>query len=490
MNTPDTMHQPAIQVHNGKRQLFLDDYGIDSMQGLRRTMHQPAKRGAVIEPQRPWEGALQTRSAPVWDLQEQIYKLWVFSNGEMNYLTSKDGIVWERPPLRQKAWQGSPENNIVTVDPALNWPENAIENVVYDPDEPNPERRYKGFLGCFDRRLIASPDGIRWTLIAEEIKLPSQDESNLSLDADSGTFLATLKGRGPHGRSQNIWTSRDFIHWERQGLFSADEEDQRLAVGNAERRFADPAAKSPFYNIPEKYNCDVYNLGLFRYEELYIGLPSMFHQTGKVDGSWEGFDRYGMSDERRETYKRDGDWSGFHPVQLMCSRDLRNWHRLGDRQPFIDLSPLGVGAYDLETILPPSSPVVKGEELWFYYTGLQSYGGNFAYKDDSGAICLAVLRRDGFVSVDADEQIGTLLTVPLVFHGTRLYVNADAGGGFLEATVLNERNEPVAVAERIVSDDTRHEIRWASGGLADARGQAVRLRFTLRRSSLYAFWFA
>ena len=62
------------------------------------------------------------------------------------------------------------------------------------------------------------------------------------------------------------------------------------------------------------------------------------------------------------------------------------------------------------------------DELWFYYTGLK-YRGGWTYVGkfpngkhvprpeldrDVGAICLAVLRRDGFVSLDATDTEGTV----------------------------------------------------------------------------------
>ena len=37
--------EEAIQVPLGKRQLFLDDFCVGSMDGLQRTMHCPEKRG-------------------------------------------------------------------------------------------------------------------------------------------------------------------------------------------------------------------------------------------------------------------------------------------------------------------------------------------------------------------------------------------------------------------------------------------------------------
>ena len=58
-------------------------------------------------------------------------------------------------------------------------------------------------------------------------------------------------------------------------------------------------------------------MGVFRYEGIYIGLPAMFHSTGPVPN-------YPNTD-------------GFHLVELTCSRDLKDWRRLGDRQAFIGL---------------------------------------------------------------------------------------------------------------------------------------------------------
>ena len=66
----------------------------------------------------------------------------------------------------------------------------------------------------------------------------------------------------------------------------------------------------------------------------------------------------------------------------------------------------------------PSSPLERGNELWFYYTGVRQYAfitssedpGYEDYTPDAGAVCLAVLRRDGFISLDAAEKEGTLLT--------------------------------------------------------------------------------
>jgi hypothetical protein len=469
--------------------LFLDDFHVASMQGISRAMHQPEKKGAVIKPVKPWEHALQTRCAPQWDARAKIFRFWIFACSHMYYLESADGINWDRPVLRQKMLEGSWENNIVTFDPQLEYADNMMENIVYDPDDPDDQRRFKGFWGCLaDRKPIFSPDGIHWRN-SHDFSLPSYDESNLSYDRQAKIFLATLKVGGPHGRSHNIWTSRDFANWELISQFHADDEDQLLGRINIANRFLDTSRKRPFYNMPESYNVDVYNLGLFRYEELYIGLPAMYHQTGKVMGDWPGFDQYAIPAESLQAYKKDGEWGGFHPIQLMCSRDLKNWVRCGNRQPFIDLSPIGDGVYDLITVLPPSSPIIRDDEIWFYYTGLQSYGGDFAcdMNEKDGAICLAVLRRDGFMSLDAGDVRGTILTRALRSEGPELHVNVDAGHGWLSVEVLDGAGNFLAVSRPVTGDQVNAGVQWGDPEFRLPRNQFFQLKFNLEKARLYAF---
>ena len=483
-----------FRVPVGERQLFLDDYGIASIHCLARTMHQPAKKGAVIRSDPAKSGSIQIRSAPFWVSEEKVFKLLVADTSGprsvYRWYESADGLHW-------------------TAGQKPNWGELAV---VYDAQDPDPARRYKAMetdtwhgmswheecTGGF----YVSPDGIDWTQIKSP-GFPSQDEHNISFDERGHTFLLTTKCRGPNGRSHSLGTSKDFENWTNHGLiFHADGMDQELGRERIKTYLADPTRVGSVPEHEADYTVDVYNFGLFRYEGLYVGLPSMHHHiTRRPPPPW--------------------DDSLFHLVQLTCSRDLKSWKRLGGRRPWLDISRLDSGAYDSGSILPPSAPIVRGpgcldgadklskDQLWFYYTACKAEPA-----PDSFAICLAILRRDGFVSLDAGRKVGTIITMGFTVPGEKLFVNVDAsrkvsaamsgyGGESVEVIknvkptskselrvdVLGKSGEVLATSVPIKGDDhSRIEVKWQKGNIADLKGKLVSLRFKLNNARFYSYW--
>jgi hypothetical protein len=85
-------------------------------------------------------------------------------------------------------------------------------------------------------------------------------------------------------------------------------------------------------------------------------------------------------------------------VQLVSSRDLRSWNRLGNRSWFLGPSKANSGAYDLLELLAPANVIVANDTLLMYYTGIKlraTTSPDYHKVDkDQGAICLATLRRD------------------------------------------------------------------------------------------------
>ena len=107
---------------------------------------------------------------------------------------------------------------------------------------------------------------------------------------------------------------------------------------------------------------------------------------------------------------------------------------------------------------------------------------------DQGAICLAVLRRDGFVSLDGGEQPGTLLTRPFGIPGGDLKVNVDAPRGELIVEVLDEVGEVLARSKPLTGNHMNGRFEWETGSIAAQQDKTVRLHFTLRDGSFYSYW--
>jgi hypothetical protein len=105
---------------------------------------------------------------------------------------------------------------------------------------------------------------------------------------------------------------------------------------------------------------------------------------------------------------------------------------------------------------------------------------------------LAIIRRDGFASMDAKAGGGALTTRPVTFKGKYLFVNVDCPKGELKAEILDANNkviEPFTLANctLVSSDSTITSLIWKKD-LSALSEQTVRFRFHLTNGSLYAFW--
>ena len=481
---------PAPQP--GVKQLFLDDYLIKEVHNLRRVVHQPEKISAepVIRPEHSWESVIvSTRNAPFWDPAEQVWKLYYRVATRIENVSgqarpgqclaiSKDGLNWTKPKLGLVEWEGSKDNNIVAEQ---------LYHVIFDAN--GGSERYKGLFGSRGRRPAVSADGLHWRMLEVPL-IPSRDESQLIYDELAGQYLATVKHEGPYGRSVYLTRSKNFREWSKPRLiFHADGEDQAASRRRIAARLTDPRYAPLTINRPADYNTDVYNMPVFPYGGVYIGTPMFFNQSGPTP---------------------IGNSEGFHHVELVTSRDLIRWQRVAGRAPFMETSYVGSGAYDTVQLVPANRPVVREDELWFYHAG-NRYRFNpdtvhtrpdgskaWGFPNDTGAIYASRLRLDGFVSLDAGELKGELLTRPLILRGHLLMVNAQVrDGGFLSAEILDATGRrtlegfSLENATALVGDHLRAPLSWQAGkDLGALEGEEVRLRFVFREASLYAFWLA
>ena len=489
--------------------LFIDDHDLEQIDNLARKLHQPEKfpGNVVVRPDHRWENCcIQIRTVPAWDPEAQRFTMIYLTSAESQdpqvrlditgapaggesfycYATSTDGVNWEKPFLGLHDygalyWNGVPigtQNNILPSAQGM------LLGPIYDPHEQDPAQRFKGLAyagGQLEPRVSA--DALHWEKPGWA-PLSSADESNVTLDVDRKLFIATVKHSGPYGRSFYLTTSEDFEHWSDQEIvFHADQVDQENGFARLQQIIDDPAYLSPVYNRPEEWRTDIYNFPVFPYEGMYLALPVMHHWSGMHPPMFENVD------SRKS-------------VELASSRDLRHWHRVANRAPFMEHSPVGDGsAYDTGQIVTTNGPVVRNNELWFYYVGLkyrsQSLADTLSREYlDAGAVCMARLRMDGFVSLKGGIEWGSVLTKPLTVTDDHLHVNVDSWRGKVQAEVIDASDgQPVEGYTRdesvpITIDGIDETVSWREQRTLSAlRGRTVSIRFHLWQAELYAFWF-
>ena len=145
------------------------------------------------------------------------------------------------------------------------------------------------------------------------------------------------------------------------------------------------------------------------------------------------------------------------------------------------------------------APVRMGDELWFYFHGSTAdHDGNLIPGSDNyrTGIGRAVLRLDGFVSVEAGFSGGEVITPPLRFSGNTLRLNLNsAGGGVVLVELLDEKGQPIAGftksdATPLCCNSVDKVVSWGENrDLGHLAGQAIQIRFSLKDCKLYAFQF-
>lgn len=469
-------------IRAGESQIFVDDVRIASKSGVRRKVHPAAKLDKpVLEAEMPWELGKEYengRERRVYiygtvlrDEDSGTFRMW-YNRSFRNYLAvSDDGLTWTRPVVDQ---QGKTN----TLPLPLHSP-----SIILDLREKDPAKRYKA-LGCGyvregDIEKLAphfqpgpwtkqnriyyssySPDGLTWS--TPEPALPDNDTITLAQEPVTGEYLAFHKRHfDPVARGHRwVWlsTSRDFKTWSEPVLVLKNDE------------IDDAAAK----RLEGGTHSEYYNLSAFPWAGQWLGLVTHFRRTG------------------RPPVKGPGQSSDDGPidVQLVHSRDGRNWERCEDRSPVI---PLGPHAYDSGSILGLcNTPVIVGDEMWMYYTAMTTTHGGFL-PEKQMTIARAAWRLDGMVSLHAGDSEGIIETVPIQPGGEQLIVNADVRSGRLLVEVLDAVGRVVPGYGKsnclpLSGGGVRQKVAWRDHSSLP-EDQPLRLRFSLTGGDLYSYAF-
>jgi len=459
----------------GPWRLFVDDEIIADKGNVVRTYHAFEKHAdnPILVADKPWEGTAAYVYGTVLPAEDgDGYRMWYHSwAGEyrMLYATSTDGLRWAKPELGLVEYAGSKANNILFRRTHENhnpqvihtpWdgdgdcpqrvPETGLspscpyKMVYFEYGRTPPDYTVTGYYGA------CSPDGVHWTDVAKAPVLPDHpgDVGNFVWDPLGKRYLGFPKKfaevRGFRRRCVGYSETTDFNSWPAtQMVLTPDEFDDRWIAGDGQ-------------------HTDFYGLCGFAYESMYLGFLWVFRIT-------------------------DGKNDGPIFVELVSSHDGVHWTR--QEEPRAPILPLGLdGAWDDGMLFTTNHPLVEGDTIRLYYGGFDTTHAT----NGNGAIGLATLRKDGFASLDAGEDEGVVTTKAVPGCIGRLAVNYSAPNGALAVEVLDQAGGVVPGYGRedcalLSGDSVDQRVTWKGAGELPRGGGPLRLRFILRKGSLYSF---
>jgi len=469
-----------------KKQLFIDDWFVESRHGVRLTVNPPRKtreRNLVPGPDRPWEAVRVGYPCTIMEDQGK-FRMWYDAMNDRQpedrlpyrtvcYAESDDGIRWRKPVVGAYEFRGSRQNNISIPT--------APGSVFIDPNAP-PEERYKYFgrnrVAMLEDRVsgagswvYASADGFSFTpLYGRPATRQISDTHDVAFwDPGLGKYVAYTKYIGEFD-SRGVLVRPEIPAGVRKGR-----KIWRMTTDRLDRW--PPARIVLAMDAGDPRDADFYNSAALRYpyaDRAYFVFPSAYYHF------------VGESARRND---------GTMDIQLAVSRDGVHFSR-PSRSPFVRRG--RDGSHDGGHMYMGRGMLRRGDELWMYYVGFDYTHGDRAALEQggNGVISRLVLRLDGFVSADADYQGGEIISRPIRFEGSRLELNMDAGaGGSVRVGLLDPEGEPIpgySLEESQVLDgnSVRRLVSWRKGpDLSALSGQPVRLHWKLRDVKLYAFQF-
>lgn len=473
-----------------RRELFVDDFLIESLQDAQRVLHHPTPREISIRHDAPWEGAGSGYHSVIRD--GDLYRMYYrgsqlsVANGKLKlggevycYAESRDGVTFTKPELGLHEFQGSKQNNIIWTGVGTH---NFAPFLDTRPDNP-PESRYKALGGLPSQGglfAFQSADGIHWSLMRDEpvVTAGAFDSQNLAFwDMTAGRYRAYFRTFTEGVTTGKVWkpagyrairtaTSRDFLTWENY----------------ADLTYKDSPVEHLYTNQIAPY---------FRAPHLLIGFPTRYIERG-WSPSMRELPELEHREQRAAAHLRYG--TALTEGLIMASRNGVHFERWNEA--FLRPGPERPGTWLYGHQYIAWNAVETASSLPGAPAEMSLYATEGSWHDDGSAIRRYTLRLDGFVSVNAPLRGGELITRRLKFSGDRLTLNfASSAAGDIRVEIQNAEGKPLSGFELdnchpLFGDSLGRTVVWKDGGdVSRLAGQPVRLRFSLRDSDLFSFQF-
>lgn len=441
--------EPVVVLGDPSHQLVLDDrlFQTRTNAELRLGTVQKHANNPLLVADQPWENATNNLYPNVqWDPDEKRYRLWykcvvhdataiaqmqnplkIHEQGwYLLHAQSNDGSTWSKPLAPTFPFAGKPTNAVAQDTPNV--------GVFRDAHERDPAMRFKMIFdtGLGELKVRFSKDGRAWSppIVAKGFGARHGDtHSNAFWDERLQRYVLFTK----HYLGERLvarFESTDFVHWTDTGLALA--------------------------SLPhEGKNTQTYCLTAFPYGNVWLGYVMLYHVGSNRHVSCE----------------------------LAWSADSITWQRVQPGQALIPFGAKGQG--DSACIYAQAGPaLVERDRVAIYYGGSDT--PHVGWKRHC-LLNLATVRRDGFAGYAPlkEEQPAELTTEPLRITGKELLVRLDAkAGGQVRVMVLDD-----ATLNGAWSDPLTHDgpATWRGKEISTLQGRVVRLKFRVKKATLYSF---
>jgi len=459
-------------------QFLMDEYVVEDRWKLTRKTGNVVKhlRNPILVGDKPWEGASVGGSPSVlYDEKMRKYRMWYQCFDLTNYFTregpsyfigyaeSSDGFNWTKPELEGFPFGGYPRTNIVTT--GRGGRRASAMQVMLNPDQSDPQKRFMSVNVGAGVDLAYSPDGFHWNFVEKPLLAYHSDFPNhlLWIPERRLWFLYERPSVLPNGRNP---LPEGLRHTGRRLAMSTSKD---LETWSPPRTILYP---------DERGEPDYDSAFVFRRHGLFL---TFYAPMAQEKGNSET------------------------EIHVASSRDGIHWERTWDRKPLVAR---GVeGSFDHGQVEPGTSPPLDaGQEMLMYYYASPVGQGDWGAQT---AVGVCRLRKDRFVGQWAGDQTGYLLTRQFVLEGTKLKVNctslpipyhkeSDAirvaiieAPDFKTKETTWEKAVPgfsLQDSDRIVTDNISHTVTWkGKSDLSELKGKAVYLRFQMKNAGLYTF---
>ena len=456
--------QPDAVIDLGtRRELFVDHYLIEKLDGAELRLQTPRDEGNVLAFDRPWEGAFCAYVTILKDGDK--YRAYYRGNpaagadggaGETTcYAESADGKTWTKPDLGLHVVADTKDNNVILAKTAP-FTHNFCPMIDSRPGVPASER-YKALGGTRSTGLVAfvSGNGLSWRKLREEpvITGGAFDSQNVPLWSEAEQkYVCYFRVFKDNFRRIARTTSTDFLTWTPMELME----------------YGDRPVEHLYTNQTSPY---------FRAPHLYVSIAARFMPGRRV-----------ITAEQAQAIGVNPNYFGD------CSDGIFMTTRGGNRydRTFMDgfLKPgVGLENWVSRTNYPALNVVETGPAEMSFYAN-QNYGQPTAHLRRYS------LRTDGFVALYAGYDGGELITRRFTFGGKKLEINfSTSAAGSVRVELQDAAGQPIegyslADCHEQIGNEIDRVVRWKSGADVNSlAGKPVRMRLVLKDADLFSFRF-